>query len=60
MSREKMFLRAVNFRWTGTRGWKGTVQWFPDNWEERWEGLMMEAEDENESESETENNGETD
>jgi len=59
MSREKMFLRAVNFRWTGTRGWKGTVQWFPDNWEEIWEELMeVEAEDQNESE--TENKGETD
>ena len=55
--RRRMFLRAINFRWTGNR--QGTYQWFPDNWEERWEELI-EAEAKDENESETDNNGETD
>ncbi len=60
--RRRMFLRAINFRWTAVK-WtgsrRGTYQWFPDNWEEIWEELM-EVEAENENESETENNAETD
>ena len=55
--RRRMFLRAINFQWTGIMGWKGTIGRFPDNWEEHWEELV---EDEEENENETENNGETD
>jgi len=56
--RRRMFLRAINFIWTAVKG-RPTIQWFPDNWEERWEELI-EVEAEGEAEGETENNGETD
>ena len=57
--RSFVILRAINFRWTGNR--QGTYQWFPDNWEERWEELIeAEAEAEDENENETDKNGETD